>query len=233
MKKFLGILMAIALVIGAAGTASAAFVRDGGDLAVVGFDSAEEWAINLTEGGSFNLADFDAAGSWADIQVGVFGAATDADFNSPTFGQKDFYFGVVPGASFGIIENNAIGMDGATQSLYELYNQNGNNVTQSASSYTAKMSPLGRYAGLLNATVGITDLGALDSGGSVVMDIYHLSSDNWGLAGSFTDNGVIGQVTFSADSVSFAPSAVPVPAAAWLLGSGLLGLIGIRRRNNA
>jgi hypothetical protein len=27
-------------------------------------------------------------------------------------------------------------------------------------------------------------------------------------------------------------SAVPVPAAVWLLGSGLLGLIGIRRRNS-
>jgi hypothetical protein len=26
-------------------------------------------------------------------------------------------------------------------------------------------------------------------------------------------------------------SPVPVPAAVWLLGSGLLGLIGIRRRN--
>jgi hypothetical protein len=26
-------------------------------------------------------------------------------------------------------------------------------------------------------------------------------------------------------------NAVPVPAAVWLLGSGLLGLIGIRRRN--
>lgn len=28
------------------------------------------------------------------------------------------------------------------------------------------------------------------------------------------------------------PSAVPVPAAVWLLGSGLLGLIGIRRKNS-
>lgn len=27
-----------------------------------------------------------------------------------------------------------------------------------------------------------------------------------------------------------APAAVPVPAAAWLMGSGLLGLIGVARR---
>jgi hypothetical protein len=31
----------------------------------------------------------------------------------------------------------------------------------------------------------------------------------------------------------FGQSAVPIPAAAWLFGSGLLGLIGIARRNKA
>ncbi|BBO92175.1 VPLPA-CTERM sorting domain-containing protein [Desulfosarcina ovata] len=33
------------------------------------------------------------------------------------------------------------------------------------------------------------------------------------------------------DNIAFEGSPVPVPAAIWLLGSGLLGLIGIRRRN--
>lgn len=37
--------------------------------------------------------------------------------------------------------------------------------------------------------------------------------------------------TFSIDSVSF--SVVPVPAAAWLFGSGLLGLIGVARRKKS
>jgi hypothetical protein len=35
-----------------------------------------------------------------------------------------------------------------------------------------------------------------------------------------------------ADDVTFGVSAVPVPAAAWLFGSGLIGLIGIARRKN-
>lgn len=39
---------------------------------------------------------------------------------------------------------------------------------------------------------------------------------------------------FSLDDVTFGPvSAVPVPAAAWNFGSGLLGLIGIARRKKA
>lgn len=35
------------------------------------------------------------------------------------------------------------------------------------------------------------------------------------------------------DDIRFAPAAVPVPAAAWLLGSGLLGLVGVARRKAA
>jgi hypothetical protein len=35
------------------------------------------------------------------------------------------------------------------------------------------------------------------------------------------------------DNVSLAPSAVPVPAAVWLFGSGLLGLVGVARRRKA
>ncbi|MDT8283315.1 MAG: VPLPA-CTERM sorting domain-containing protein [Gammaproteobacteria bacterium] len=31
-------------------------------------------------------------------------------------------------------------------------------------------------------------------------------------------------------SLSITPSAVPVPAAVWLFGSGLLGLVGVARR---
>jgi hypothetical protein len=36
-----------------------------------------------------------------------------------------------------------------------------------------------------------------------------------------------------ADDVTFGVSAVPVPAAAWLFGSGLIGLIGIARRKKS
>jgi hypothetical protein len=39
-----------------------------------------------------------------------------------------------------------------------------------------------------------------------------------------------GTLTLSTAGLSFAPSAVPLPAAIWLLGGGLLGLAGVSRR---
>ena len=40
-------------------------------------------------------------------------------------------------------------------------------------------------------------------------------------------------LTIRTDDVTFGVSAVPVPAAVWLLGSGLLGLVGMARRKKA
>lgn len=44
-------------------------------------------------------------------------------------------------------------------------------------------------------------------------------------------NAEVGFVTLDASGVTFAP--VPVPAAAWLMGSALLGLVGVSRRRAA
>ena len=45
--------------------------------------------------------------------------------------------------------------------------------------------------------------------------------------------GFVGQYTEFDFGVSVATSAVPVPAAVWLFGSGLLGLVGVARRKKA
>lgn len=54
------------------------------------------------------------------------------------------------------------------------------------------------------------------------------AGETWGFtmdAGNYDSAGYVGgTLTFNS------PSAVPVPAAAWLLGSGLLGLAGVARR---
>jgi len=52
--------------------------------------------------------------------------------------------------------------------------------------------------------------------------------------GAFTDIPLIGYTSGPVTGANLAMvtnvSAVPVPAAAWLFGSGLLGLIGVARR---
>ena len=49
---------------------------------------------------------------------------------------------------------------------------------------------------------------------------------------AFFDLTGTGVGAISKSFAAYSPSAVPVPAAVWLLGSGLLGLIGVARRNN-
>ncbi len=45
-------------------------------------------------------------------------------------------------------------------------------------------------------------------------------------------NEHLGNEVFGIDNVSFQTSAVPVPAAVWLFGSGLIGLIGMRKKTS-
>jgi hypothetical protein len=42
----------------------------------------------------------------------------------------------------------------------------------------------------------------------------------------------LGSITFDGSTLAFTGNTVPLPAAAWLFGSGLLGLLGIGRRRN-
>lgn len=49
---------------------------------------------------------------------------------------------------------------------------------------------------------------------------------NWAAA----TGGVYGATTYGAFGPNMEVTATPIPAAAWLLGSGLLGLVGVRRR---
>jgi hypothetical protein len=54
--------------------------------------------------------------------------------------------------------------------------------------------------------------------GDILQFGFSATASNYSPSGIFYDN------------VSFAPTAIPVPAAVWLFGSGLIGLVGVARR---
>lgn len=76
----------------------------------------------------------------------------------------------------------------------------------------------------------------LYSGGSM-LDLNDLlpSGSGWTLAEAFDINDlgqIVGNGSINGETHAFlmTPTAVPAPSSAWLLGSGLMGLIGVARR---
>ncbi len=91
---------------------------------------------------------------------------------------------------------------------------------------------------LANATVDmLDDLGFVNILAIASADAqYGPASDDASQIGTFEFTllkGEINYITGIIDSAGEAASVVPVPAAVWLFGSGLLGLVGIARRKQA
>jgi len=85
-----------------------------------------------------------------------------------------------------------------------------------------------------------TACGLVTCGINVAVDFQMYPTATPGQYGFYTigsymfDGPFVGaQPTFSGIATVVPPAAVPVPAAAWLLGSGLLGLVGVARRKAA
>ena len=63
-----------------------------------------------------------------------------------------------------------------------------------------------------------------------------INGDGWTLqtASDINDNGqIVGSAIFGGQTRAFLLNPVPVPAAVWLFGSGLIGLVGLARRKKA
>lgn len=120
---------------------------------------------------------------------------------------------------------------------------------------SGNVSGTGSYNQTFELTIPVSDPNAVDLG--ILMYSYNwmsLNSQNYSESGSYTstldfshtlqitgiqgldgngNNVPLNSVTGSAGYSYPIASAVPVPAAVWLFGSGLLGLIGVARRRRA
>jgi len=74
-----------------------------------------------------------------------------------------------------------------------------------------------------------------ETGSSVLAFSFDFTADagtSLLISGSYTDSNFLDALISSSTlaTVSAAPAVVPVPAAVWLFGSGLLGLVGVAKR---
>lgn len=94
---------------------------------------------------------------------------------------------------------------------------------------------------LLSASFGTMDILSLGSTGNFLADVTYTGGSLTGGLTSGRIEGLFSNATsgdfssaFNADSViAKVGPVVPVPAAVWLFGSGLIGLIGVARRKKA
>ena len=89
------------------------------------------------------------------------------------------------------------------------------------------------FGGLLTPATGEANLAALASGGSVSMELYEFQLTGSGRSATVTTTDFM-KITTNADgTTTVGTSATPIPPAFFLMGSGLLGMFGLRRKQRA
>ncbi len=179
----------------------------------------------------------------ADLNLGINGF--DATSSDGLYG--NFYFASTVASTAADVPANATQFTSyrnAQEQVKNLYNSADgdldgiasieNNMTV-ANSYDNKLNNVGDIAGYyggLNATPTTGEIN-LAGYGSEELTMYLIGLNKTGPspAAAFTTQlGTVATLTIS-DTGLLTVSNVPVPGAVWLLGSGLLGLLGIRRKN--
>lgn len=248
MKKIMMLLIVAVFMLGVAGNAMASF-QDGELIRVV-------YSTNNGQGSEF-ATDLGAIGSYTDpSQITAPITVTAGAFTPGSVGQTDFsnmYVGYFiydwtganghawtsgPAGVNGFNGSNLSVFQGGAFTAASLWGSTGHttfsNAESNASSYYNNLGPLnggqGMMGGFLKSSADMK-LDALNAGGAGYVDqvLYYYGSDP-SLGGTPT---AVAMLRTSADGSTTLSAATPIPAAVYLFGSGLMGLVGLRRKMSA
>jgi hypothetical protein len=244
MKRILILLVAAIMMVGVAGNAMAALSETSLTLALYGGDADPDEDVSTGATALYGLGtiDTDTASTFTttvtldDLEVTSWSEVTAALVGS----FEDYYTQVVWGTEttqtfYGALVTSDQTDVEASSAMSTNYTSGYNNVetaesvevlsSKAASDYFTYMTTAGNYAGIL---YDIDHESVLDATGSAVTTLYAYNS----LTETFE---TLGTIEFGLDAtntyltVSYSP--VPVPGAFILLGSALMGIVGIRRKN--
>lgn len=201
------------------------------------------WAVEITggKGGSGEISSFDAFDrydTYADIDTAK-GAWSDASQAGAAGWRHDLDFGLFRSDTNGTVTLNAQGiLQSGTNfgftifkgmSTNSSYNHHGGwNASNNASGLTPFSLPGG------GTTFKISDIVAYSAGGNNPSNLNTISFDAEAgqiytiVLGGYKNGAWVDTL----DGYRLSVSQVPLPGAAWLFGSALVGMVGLRRRKN-
>lgn len=163
-------------------------------------------------------------------QLQVVGASVSHRLDTTTWMNDDFStFAIEQGAAITLSTGGLNGVDGALSTGGGLYDDDvAGTAVSGANNVLANSLGNGDLNGYINptgpGTVSLADLAS----GPVVMDIYMADSDN-GFALVKSEYQLT--IGLNGNMVYAEVAPVPVPGALILLGSGIMALVGVRRKN--
>jgi hypothetical protein len=202
---------------------------------------------NMTIAATTGLSSFLSSHSTNTINWTVEGGQYNIFATSASASKADNTNTVRPGDALVAFSSKAITGPGTSPNVYTAV---AGNLQSYLNNYSADLGNTGGIHGLTSAseTTGSEILGVQGKYGLIAgndLSVAGTTTDFFG----FTGNGSIGQVqsyllgtaslatngtlTLAGNAAPPPPPAVPLPAAVWLFGSGLMGLVGVSRRRKA